>query len=83
MPASDLVPIRYEIPSQVAAESVKKEIKPSIELSGAVIGVTVRHKTFGSGKVIELARGFITVAFTDGEKRFEFPAAFNNGFLTF
>lgn len=36
---------------------------------------------FGIGKVIELSRGYVTVRFEQGEKRFLFPNAFESGFL--
>lgn len=39
------------------------------------------HAKFGIGKVIELNRGYVTVCFEQGEKRFLFSNAFESGFL--
>jgi len=52
-----------------------------VDTSGVAVGVTVQHNKFGSGKVIELDDGLITIAFEQGQMRFEFPSAFENGFL--
>lgn len=41
----------------------------------------VYHKSFGEGKVINIDNGTITVKFSDGEKKFQFPGAFTQGFL--
>jgi hypothetical protein len=53
-----------------------------MDTSGVAVGVTVQHKVFGAGEVIKLDGGLITVAFEQGQKRFEFPRAFENGFLS-
>ena len=39
------------------------------------------HAKFGIGKVIELNRGYVTVRFEQGVKRFIIPDAFESGFL--
>ncbi len=49
--------------------------------SGAVVGSAVVHAKFGTGKVVELSGGYVTVSFGQGEKRFLFPNAFESGFL--
>ena len=49
--------------------------------SGASVGSAVAHAKFGTGKVIELSGGYVTVSFGQGEKRFLFPNAFESGFL--
>lgn len=49
--------------------------------SGVAVGSAVAHAKFGIGKVIELSRGYVTVRFEQGEKRFIFPDAFESGFL--
>lgn len=77
----DFVTVSYGIKSPITPEPVKKEGKPTVDTSNIAVGVTVQHKAFGSGKVIELGGGLITVAFEQGQKRFEFPSAFENGFL--
>lgn len=61
--------------------TVKQEDRPKIDTSGVVVGSVLTHKTFGKGKVVVLANGMMTVKFTEGEKRFQFPFAIENGFL--
>ena len=80
-PVPDFVTASFGIKSPIAPEPAKKDVKPTVDTSGVAIGVTVQHKAFGAGKVIELSGGLITVAFEQGQKRFEFPSAFENGFL--
>ena len=80
-PVPDFITASFGIKSPIAPESVKKEVKPTVDTSGVAVGGIVEHKAFGAGKVIELGGGLITVAFEQGQKRFEFPSAFENGFL--
>jgi hypothetical protein len=80
-PVPDFITASFGIKSPIAPEPVKKEVKPTVDTSGIAVGVTVQHKAFGAGKVIELGGGLVTVAFEQGQKRFEFPSAFENGFL--
>lgn len=47
-----------------------------------VVGLSVAHKTFGAGVIIEQLPLSITVKFDFGDKRFIMPAAFVGGFLT-
>jgi hypothetical protein len=77
----DFVTASFGIKSPIAPEPVKKEVKPTVDTSNVIVGGTVQHKIFGAGKVIEIGGGLITVAFDQGQKRFEFPGAFENGFL--
>ena len=46
------------------------------------IGDTVRHKAFGDGDVVLINDGLIEVRFTTGTKKFHYPAAFKQGFLS-
>jgi len=80
-PVPDLITASFGIKSPIAPEPVIKESKPTVDTSGVAVGVTVQHKVFGAGIVIEISKGMITVAFEQGQKRFEFPGAFENGFL--
>jgi hypothetical protein len=80
-PMPDFVTASFGIKSPIAPELVKKEVKPTVDTSGVAVGVTVQHKMFGAGKVCDLSGGYIIVDFEQGEKRFEFPGAFENGFL--
>jgi len=59
----------------------KSEEKPKIDCSNISIGDFVTHKTFGQGKVRQIKDGRIIIAFAQGEKMFQFPGAFENGFL--
>jgi hypothetical protein len=61
---------------------IKKEEKPKIDCSSVKIGSALTHKMFGAGTVVSMKNGLITVAFTTGEKRFQFPEGIENGFLT-
>lgn len=49
-----------------------------------VVGVKVKHKAFGEGTVVKSDGRIITVEFADNvQKKFAFPGAFQDGFLTF
>ena len=80
-PMPDFVTASFGVKSTIAPKPVQKKEKPKINTSGVAVGVTVTHNTFGPGKVIQLDRDFIIVKFDQGEKKFEFPDAFENGFL--
>lgn len=45
-------------------------------------GLSVSHKSFGNGTIIEKEDSIITVNFDFGSKRFVMPSAFIDGFLT-
>lgn len=47
-----------------------------------VVGLSVAHKTFGMGIIVEQLPLSITVKFDFGCKRFIMPSAFADGFLT-
>ena len=56
-----------------------------IDYSGVKVGSRVIHKAFGPGSVTRISEGTILVAFDsmkDLEKRFQFPSAFQQGFLS-
>jgi hypothetical protein len=80
-PVPDFVTASFGIKSPIVPKVEKKEVEPKMDTSWVAVGVTVSHKIFGAGKVIEVGSGLITVAFDQGQKRFEFPGAFENGFL--
>ena len=60
--------------------TAKKKL-PKIDISGVKIGVTVNHKAFGDGIVKAIENSSITVNFNGVDKRFQFPGAFDQGFL--
>jgi len=47
-----------------------------------VVGLSVAHKTFGAGIIVEQLPLSITVKFDSGDKRFIMPSAFVDRFLT-
>ncbi|MDO4281952.1 MAG: hypothetical protein Q4C56_10005, partial [Peptococcaceae bacterium] len=56
--------------------------REQVDVSQVVIGCQVRHKAFGMGKVKEINDGLITVTFGKSNKKFQFPGAFFQGFLS-
>ncbi len=63
--------------SQPVAEAVSQE-----DLNKLGRGSIVRHKAFGSGRVVSIAGDKITVNLGGKERVFKFPDAFNNHFLS-
>ena len=64
--------------------STKSKTKVDVDVNKMVIGVKVKHKAFGEGTVIKSTGKIITVDFADDvQKKFAFPGAFQDGFLTF
>ena len=63
---------------------IQPKPKAAVDVKKMVIGVGVKHKAFGDGKVIKYDGRIITVEFADNvQKKFAFPGAFQDGFLTF
>lgn len=77
----DFVTAAFGVKSPIAPAKPQQPEKPKVDVSGIAIGSAVVHAKFGIGKVIELSRGYVTVRFEQGEKRFIFPDAFESGFL--
>ena len=55
--------------------------KITVDTSGVHAGTIVTHKAFGTGQVKGIDGAIIVVTFSDGDKRFQFPGAFQQGFL--
>ena len=80
-----------ETPSTYGGRSVAKpytkpQNKPKVDVDPKkmVIGVKVKHKAFGEGTVVKSDGHLITVEFKDDvQKKFAFPGAFQDGFLSF
>ena len=53
-----------------------------VDLSCVVVGGQLRHKAFGMGTVKEIRGGLIIVLFGGTEKKFQFPGALLQGFLS-
>ena len=77
----DFVTAAFGVKSPIIPAKPKQPEKPKVDVSGIAVGSAVAHAKFGIGKVIELSRGYVTVRFEQGEKRFMFPDAFESGFL--
>ncbi len=77
----DFVTAAFGVKSPIIPAKPKQPEKLKVDVSGIAVGSAVAHAKFGIGKVIELSRGYVTVRFEQGEKRFMFPDAFESGFL--
>lgn len=71
----------FGVKSPIALAKPQHPEKPKVDVSGVAVGSAVAHAKFGIGKVIELNRGYVTVRFEQGVKRFIIPDAFESGFL--
>lgn len=67
-------------PKQV--EPVTPAPKKEVDLSLVKVGCRLRHKAFGMGVVNQVDHGVIVVAFGNAEKKFPFPGALLEGFLS-
>lgn len=67
---------------EASPERVPERVAPTKEQLAALgAGSVVVHKAFGRGEVVEVEGGHINVHFGDRERRFQFPNAFEQGFL--
>lgn len=69
------------IPPSPASAPIEKKSTINIDTSKIQTGTIVVHKAFGSGKVKEIDKGIIIVTFEGKDKKFQFPGAFEQGFL--
>lgn len=46
-----------------------------------MVGQIVEHRQFGKGTIISQTKDIQLIAFSTGEKKFQFPAAYVTGFL--
>ena len=74
-------PITKPIDVKAPVTPLKKEETLKIDCSGVKVGSALTHKTFGTGEVVNISGGQMTVSFGKAEKRFQFPDAIQNGFL--
>ena len=70
---------RYTPPAPKQAEPAPHK---QVDLSRIVVGGQLRHKAFGMGTVKEIKGGLIVVVFGGTEKKFQFPGALLQGFLS-
>lgn len=68
----------YVPPAPVAP---KKPEPVPVDVSDIAPGVNVVHKAFGTGTVVSIQKGMIVISFGGEEKKFQFPGAFQQGFL--
>lgn len=66
-----------------AATATQPKQPDPIEVPEVEVGTVVKHKFFGEGTVSKFDRegGSLLVVFSGGEKKFQFPDAFTDGFL--
>ena len=70
---------RYTPPAPKPAEPAPQK---QMDLSRVVVGSQLRHKAFGMGTVKEIQGSLIVVVFGGTEKKFQFPGALLQGFLS-
>jgi hypothetical protein len=61
--------------------TVRAKEKLKVDVSDIKTGSVVKHQAFGDGTVIAIKEGRIIIAFGNAEKMFQFPQAFEYGFL--
>ena len=71
----------YVPPTPTAVPKIFKP-KITVDTSKITAGVLVKHKAFGLGKVKGIDDGMIIVVFNGIVKKFQFPGAFEQGFLS-
>ena len=70
---------RYTPPVPKPPEPAPQKL---VDLSRVMVGSQLRHKAFGMGTVKEIQGGLIVVVFGGTEKKFQFPGALLQGFLS-
>ncbi len=70
----------YVPPTPAAVHTLSKP-KVQVDTSRVHSGTVVKHKAFGLGKVKGIDGGMIVVVFNGIDKKFQFPGAFEQGFL--
>ena len=71
-------------PIAKASAYVKPEPKPSVVIPADIVSKTVKHKTFGTGKITEIAGTTIVIQFdTVGEKKMGYEFCMEKKLLEF
>ena len=65
-----------------APKPVQPKPEKKVDLSLVKAGGQLKHKAFGMGTVKEISGGLIVVVFGTAEKKFQFPGALLQGFLS-
>lgn len=68
-------------PPTSSMRPIAKRSTVHIDTSKVHTGTMVSHKAFGSGQVKDIKGGIIKVTFSGVDKKFQFPGAFEQGFL--
>ena len=58
------------------------DVKSEFDVSQVVVGIQVKHKAFGIGTVVDIDNSLIEISFGKSKKKFQFPGAFYQGFLS-
>ena len=69
------------VPPTPTAQPVSKKPTVQVDTSKVHAGTIVSHKAFGTGQVKGIDGGLIVVVFGGVDKKFQFPGAFEQGFL--
>lgn len=69
------------VPPTLSVTPVAKKPTVHIDTSKVHAGTIVSHKAFGPGQVKGIDGGLIVVTFAGVDKKFQFPGAFEQGFL--
>lgn len=69
------------VPPTPTAYTAPKKPKIEVDTSKIKAGVVVIHKAFGAGQVKGIDGSLIVVSFNGTDKKFQFPGAFEQGFL--
>jgi hypothetical protein len=70
------------VPPSAPVTQIPKKPTVLIDTSKIHTGTIVTHKAFGTGQVKGIDGGLIVVVFNGMDKKFQFPGAFEQGFLT-
>ena len=69
------------VPPTVSPVKIVQKKKVIVDVSGVKSGSIVKHKAFGIGSVKGIDGSIIVVSFGGKDKKFQFPGAFEQGFL--
>ena len=69
------------IPPKPSVPPTTVKPKATVDTSKIHAGTVVTHKAFGPGQVKGIDGGLIVVTFNGTDKKFQFPGAFEQGFL--
>ncbi len=71
----------YVPPQPAAVPAVTKKPQITVDTSKIHAGTIVKHRALGKGEVKGIDGSVMVVTFNGNDKRFQFPGAFEQGFL--